>query len=263
MKIATLNINSVNARLKNLLEWLNQNQPDIMFLQEIKCEYNNFPFFDVQMCGYEAVILGQKSYNGVAILSKHKMKIRTENLPDFIDENARYLEAEFEINGEKYVVASIYLPNGNPPYNNLQDNSKFKYKLDWINAFLKHAEDLLIENKNVILAGDFNIIMSKKDVYNPELFIGNALYRPEVQNQLRYLINLGYSDCYRALFPQDSGYTFWDYTGGAFLNDLGMRIDYIFTSPKLTDNLQKCYIDHEFRAKEKASDHTILVAEFS
>ncbi len=263
MKIATLNINSVNARLKNLLEWLNQNQPDIMFLQEIKCEYNNFPLFDVQMSGYNAVVLGQKSYNGVAILSKHKMKIRAENLPNFTDENARYLEAEFEINGEKYVVASIYLPNGNPPYNNLQDTSKFKYKLDWTTAFLKHAEDLLIENKNVIFGGDFNIIMSKKDVYNPELFIGNALYRPEVQNQLRYLINMGYTDCYRVLFPHETGYTFWDYTGGAFLNDLGMRIDYIFTSPKLTDNLQKCYIDRDFRAKEKASDHTILVAEFS
>ena len=263
MKIATLNINSVNARLPNLLEWLRVNQPDVMLLQEIKCEFNNFPLFDLKMCGYEAVVLGQKSYNGVAVLSKHKMLLRCENLPNFIDENARYLEVEIKINGENYIIASLYLPNGNPPYNNPHDQSKFKYKSDWTEALLKHAEELLIENKNVILGGDFNIIMTAKDVYNPELFIGNALYRPEVQNQLRRLTNLGYADCYRTLFAEDSGYTFWDYTGGAFINDLGMRIDYIFASPHLTDCLQKCIIDRQFRSKEKSSDHTILISEFA
>lgn len=262
MKIATLNINSVNARLSNLLEWLNDNQPDVMLLQEIKCEYNNFPLFDLQMCGYNALVLGQKSYNGVAIISKHKMQLRTENLPNFYDENARYLEAEIEINGGKYVVASLYLPNGNPPYNNPNDTAKFHYKLDWTEALLKHAENLLIENKNVILGGDFNIIFTPLDVYNPELFKGNALYRPEVQNQLRRLINSGYTDCYRTLYPDDSGYTFWDYTGGALINDLGMRIDYLFASPSMIDDLQKCYVDRVFRAKEKSSDHTILFAEF-
>lgn len=262
MKIATLNINSVNARLPNLLEWLKVNQPDVMLLQEIKCEFNNFPLFEIQMSGYDAKILGQKSYNGVAVLSKNKMTVRCENLPNFADENARYLEVEIKINGEKYIIASLYLPNGNPPYNNPHDQSKFKYKLDWTEALLKHAEELLIENKNVILGGDFNIIMTAKDVYNPELFIGNALYHPEVQNQLRRLTNLGYADCYRTLFAEDSGYTFWDYTGGAFINDLGMRIDYIFASPHLTDCLQKCIIDRQFRSKEKSSDHTILLSEF-
>ena len=122
---------------------------------------------------------------------------------------------------------------------------------------------MTFENKNVVLGGDFNIIMTPGDVYNPELFAGNALYRPEVQNQLRRLMNMGYTDCYRALFANDSGYTFWDYTGGAFINDLGMRIDYLFASPGMTDRLQKCTIDREFRAKEKSSDHTILLAEFS
>lgn len=262
MKIATLNINSVNARLPNLLEWLAENQPDIMFLQEIKCEFNNFPLFDLQMSCYDAKILGQKSYNGVAVLSKHKMALRSENLPNFADENARYLEVEIEKDGEKYIAASLYLPNGNPPYNNPHDQSKFDYKLSWTEALLKHAEELLIENKNVILGGDFNVIMTPLDVYNPELFVGNALYRPEVQNQLRRLINSGYADCYRTLFPKEIGYTFWDYTGGAFINDFGMRIDYIFASPHMTDCLQKCTIDREFRAKEKASDHTILMAEF-
>lgn len=262
MKVATLNINSVNARLPNLLEWLAKNQPDVMFLQEIKCEFDNFPLFDVQMAGYDVKVLGQKSYNGVAILSKQKLVLREENLPNFPDDNARYLEAEVFENGEKFVVVSLYLPNGNPPYNNLQDKSKFYYKLDWMKAFLAHAEDLLIHNKNVVIGGDFNVIMSKKDVYNPELFVGNALYVPEVQNLLRRLMNMGYADCFRKLYPNEAGYTFWDYTGGAFINDLGMRIDYIFSSPALTDKLQNCNIDREFRSKEKASDHTILLAEF-
>lgn len=262
MKVATLNINSINARLPNLLEWLAKNQPDIMFLQEIKCEFNNFPLFDLQMSGYNAAVSGQKSYNGVAVLSKHKMKLRAENLPNFADENARYSEVEIDVYGEKFVAASLYLPNGNPPYNNPNDHTKFKYKLEWTEALLKHAEKLLLENKNVILGGDFNIIMTPKDVYNPELFAGNALYRPEVQKQLRCLMNLGYTDCYRALYPNEAGYTFWDYTGGAFINDFGMRIDYIFASPYLADRLQNCVIEREFRSKEKASDHTILTADF-
>ena len=262
MKIATLNINSVNARLTNLTDWLVKNQPDVMLLQEIKTEFNNFPFFDIQMAGYKTEILGQKSYNGVAILSRHPMKVCTQNLPNFPDENARYLECEISVNDKPHVVASLYLPNGNPPQNNLADTSKFSYKLKWMDAFLEHADELIKQNKPVILAGDFNVIMTPHDVYNPELFIGNALFRPEVQNRLRLLSRIGYCDTYRRLYPHDNGYTFWDYTGGSFQNDFGMRIDYIFTSPYLTDRLKNCFIDKEFRRKEKASDHTILMAEF-
>lgn len=262
MRIATLNINSINARLDNLCEWLRQNQPDILLLQEIKCEFNNFPFFDLQMNGYEAKILGQKSYNGVAVLSKHHLKLRAENLPNFADDNARYLECEFEARGKKYVVASLYLPNGNPPYNDLTDSSKFEYKLKWMDAFIKHANDLLVMNRYVVLGGDFNVIMSEKDVYNPQEFAGNALYRPEVQNRLNYLTRCGWCDTYRRLYPERSGYTFWDYTKGAFINDLGMRIDYILSSPALTDCLIDCKIDRDFRKKDKSSDHTVLMAEF-
>lgn len=262
MKIATLNINSVNARLMNLTDWLANNQPDIMLLQEIKTEFNNFPFFDLQMAGYRAEISGQKSYNGVAVLSRYPLKVRTLNLPNFTDENARYAECEVIRNGQSYIIASVYLPNGNPPQNNLGDTSKFSYKLSWMDAFLHHANDLIKQNKNIILAGDFNVIMTPHDVYNPELFAGNALFRPEVQNRLRLLTRLGYCDTYRRLYPTDNGYTFWDYTGGSFLNDFGMRIDYIFTSPYLTDRLKNCFIDKDFRKKEKASDHTILLAEF-
>lgn len=262
MKIATLNINSINARLPNLCGWLAKNQPDIMMLQEIKTEFNNFPFFDLQVLGYDAKILGQKSYNGVAVLGKPKMTVTTENLPDFPDDNSRYLEVEFIKNGEQYVAASLYLPNGNPPANNLADTSRFEYKLKWMDAFLKHAEKLLLQHKNVVLAGDFNVILSKDDVFNPEMFAGNALYRPEVWQRLRKLYFMGYGDAYRLLYPEQAGYTFWDYTGASFANDLGMRIDYAFCSPAMADRLTACRIDKAFRAEDKASDHTILTAEF-
>ena len=262
MKIATLNINSVNARLANLCNWLNKNQPDILLLQEIKTEFNNFPFFDLQMAGYEAKIIGQKSYNGVAILSRHPLQISSENLPNFADDNARYLECEAKINGDDYVIASLYLPNGNPPYNAPTDTAKFTYKLHWMDAFLQHADKLLLNNKNVILGGDFNVILTARDVYNPELFVGDALYRPEVQSRLRLLLRSGYCDTYRTLHPHDNGYTFWDYNAGSFQNDLGLRIDYILSSPALSDRLVACETDKSLRAEEKASDHTVLTAEF-
>ena len=262
MKIATLNINSINARLSNLSRWLENNQPDVMLLQEIKTEFNNFPFFDLQVLGYDAKILGQKSYNGVAVLSKQKITVTAENLPEFPDENARYLETELTINGQKYVVASLYLPNGNPPANNLADVSRFEYKLKWMDAFLQHAEKLLLKYKNVILSGDFNVILTKDDVFDYETFKDNALCRPEVRQRMRKLEFMGYADAYRLLYPKQTGYTFWDYTGASFANDLGMRIDYVFCSPAMTDRLTACLIDKNFRAEEKASDHTILIAEF-
>ena len=229
---------------------------------EIKTEFNNFPFFDLQMLGYEAKVLGQKSYNGVAVLSRHPLTIITENLPDFTDENSRYLECEINISGQKYVVASLYLPNGNPPYNNPSDTSKFTYKLHWMDALLKHADDLLLQHKNVLLCGDFNVILTAQDVYNPELFKGDALFRPEVQTRLCRLLRSGWCDTYRTLFPHTSGYTFWDYNAGSFQNDLGLRIDYILSSPALTDCLIACKVDRNFRMLEKSSDHTVLIAEF-
>lgn len=262
MKIATLNINSINARLPQLCAWLAENQPDILLLQEIKCEFNNFPFFDLQMSGYEAKILGQKSYNGVAVLSRYPLTVITENLPDFADENARYLEVETTIKGHHYTFASVYVPNGNPPTNNPQDASRFTYKLQWLDAFLAHAEQLLKSGKNVILSGDFNIMLTPRDVYNPELFAGGALYRPEVWIRLNRLQHIGYTDTFRQLYSQVNGYTYWDYGTTAFANDLGLRIDYIFTSPALTDKLKNCHIDRVLRQTEKSSDHTALIATF-
>ncbi len=262
MKIATLNINSVNARINNICAWLNQNNPDIMLLQEIKTEFNNFPFFDFQMQGYQAKILGQKSYNGVAVLSKHQLKVTAENLPDFTDTNARYLECCVTIGKAEYTVASLYLPNGNPPTNNPTDTAKFEYKLKWMDYLLARAEYLLHNHKNVILGGDFNVILTPQDVFNPQMFEGDALFRPEVKNRLQYLLNSGWTDTYRTLYPDNTGYTFWDYTAGSFKNDLGLRIDYILSSPALTDRLKSCTVDRDFRTWEKSSDHTVLTAEF-
>lgn len=262
MKIATLNVNSINARLPQLTSWLQKNKPDVVLLQEIKCEFNNFPFLDLQMAGYEAKILGQKSYNGVAVLSRLPLQTRQENLPQFADEQARYLEVETLINGQKYIFASVYVPNGNPPATSPQDTSRFSYKLSWLDAFLQHAENLLKSGQNVVICGDFNVMLSPLDVYNPELFAGGALYCPEVWNKINRLQFIGYTDAFRQLYPKTSGYTYWDYGPTAFANDLGLRIDYIFTSPAVTDKLENCHIDRDLRQQEKSSDHTALWASF-
>lgn len=260
MKIATYNVNSINARIENLTKWLKKEQPDIVLLQEIKCEFNSFPFFDMQALGYEAKILGQKSYNGVAILSRHKIKIVREGLPDFDDENARYLEAEIEVEGVNYRVASIYLPNGNPPYNNPDDESKWIYKLKWMEAFYNHARKLLQLRKPIILGGDFNVILSDNDVYNPEEYRNNALFKPEVIQRLKAFEYLGFYDAYRIKHKKDSGYTFWDYAGGALQNDMGMRIDYLWLNSYAVDRLETVDVDKATRTDVKPSDHTVLKA---
>lgn len=269
MKIATYNVNSINARLGELCEWLVKEKPDVVMLQEIKCEFNTFPFFEINAAGYEAKVFGQKSYNGVAVLSREKINVICENIPSFKDENARYLEVMTTVKGEKIKVASIYLPNGTPPSNNPSDMSKFSYKLGWIEAFSLHTQELVHSNEPVILGGDFNIILSDADVYNPEAFRGGVLYRPEVVNRLKAMMHQGWYDAFRlcqkntgALNTQkENGYTYWDYSGGAFMADLGLRIDYLLLSPKAADRLVKCWVDRTPRQGVKPSDHTALVAE--
>ena len=262
MKIATFNVNSVNARLENLLPWLEKVQPDIVLLQEIKTEFNSFPFFDFQTVGYDAKIWGQKSYNGVAVLSRHKIKVVREGLPGFEDDQARYLEAVVAVNGENVRVASIYLPNGNPPYNDPDDTSKFAYKLRWMEALFKHTDELLHVQEPVILGGDFIVILTDNEVYNPELFRNNALFRPEVVQRLKAIEYQGWTDAFRALYPLPlNGYTYWDYAGGAFATDMGLRIDYLWLSPKAADRLVACNVDKSPRAGSKPSDHTALIAE--
>lgn len=261
MKIATYNVNSVNARMENLTDWLQKSNPDVVLLQEIKTEFNSFPFFDFQLLGYDAKILGQKSYNGVAVLSRHKMTLVHEGLPGFADENSRYLEVMVDVKGEKFRVASIYMPNGNPPYNNPDDNSKFEYKLKWMEAFYNHVAELVKTREPIVLGGDFNVIMTDNDVYDKSLFINNALFREEVKQRLKAVEYLGFYDAYRALHPETTGYTYWDYAGNALQLDFGMRIDYLFMSPVAADRLLSCEVDKTPRQGNKPSDHTALVAE--
>lgn len=263
MHIATFNINSINARLPQFVKWLQTKAPDIVMLQEIKCEYNDFPFFEINAVGYNAKVLGQKSYNGVAVLSPHKIETVCEGLPDFADDAARYLEVMVKAAGAEIRAASIYLPNGNPPYNNPDDNSRFAYKLGFMDALYKHAANLLRQHQDVVLGGDFNVILTPDDVYNPELFTNNALYRPEVQKRLLALEYLGFYDAFRTLYPLHNGYTFWDYGGKAYEQDLGMRIDYQLLSPSLADKLKSAEVDKSLRMAEKPSDHTPLVTEFN
>lgn len=262
MIISTFNVNSINARLNILLEWLEKKSPDIVFLQELKCDFNSFPFFEINSLGYDVKILAQKSYNGVAILSRYKIKVIHEGMPSFYDENARYLEAVINFKGNDITVASVYLPNGNPPYNHPDDNSKFEYKLKFMDALYNHAKKLLLEKDRVVLGGDFNVILTPDDVYNPELFINNALYKTSVKQRLRALLYLGYYDAFRTLHPNDIGYTYWDYAQRAYEQDLGLRIDYLLLSPKMTDALQRCYVDKTIRTMDRPSDHTPLTAEF-
>lgn len=261
MKIATYNVNSINARIENLTTFLQQESPDIVLLQEIKTDFNSFPFFELQTLGYNAKILGQKSYNGVAILSRYKINIINENLPNFPDENARYLEADILIENTNYRVASIYLPNGNPPYNNPDDTEKFNYKLRWMEAFYNYAQSLLELQQPLILGGDFNVIMTPFDVYDAEAFKNNALFRPEVRQRLRAFALSGYYDAFRLLHPHENGYTYWDYSGAALQNDLGMRIDYLWMNSLAFDKVISVNVNKKPRTAPKPSDHTVLQAE--
>lgn len=262
MLISTYNVNSINARLPNLLKWLNTSKPDIVLLQELKTEFNAFPFFELNFAGYNVKMLGQKGYNGVAVLSPHKILGIQEGLPDFEDENARYLEVLVETPQGTVRAASIYLPNGNPPYNNPDDESKFAYKLRFMDALYRHAQRLMLNDELIVLGGDFNVILTPDDVYDPEAFLNNALYKEPVKQRLYALQYLGFYDAFRLKHKTQTGYTYWDYGANALAQDFGMRIDYLFLSPKLADCLTDCYVDKSPRADEKPSDHTVLSAHF-
>lgn len=251
--IATWNVNSINARLPNVLEWLEAARPDILLLQEIKCPDAAFPIRAFAELGYEAAVHGQRSYNGVAIVSRRPLSEIVRGLPgDPADEQARYIQAKV---GD-LVVASIYLPNGNPV-----GTDKFAYKLAWIERLRAHAATLLEERQAIALGGDYNVIPEPIDCHDPKAWEGDALFRPESRRAWRSLLHLGYADAFRALHPdQARAYSFWDYQGGAFQLDHGIRIDHILLSPLAVDCLTACTIDKEPRRRPKASDHTPVLA---
>ena len=254
MKIASWNVNSVNARLPNALEWLKENKPDVLLLQEIKCETEKFPRLEFEAMGYKVAALGQKSYNGVAIISLHPLKDVLEHLPEAgADTQARYIEAT--ILGVR--IASIYLPNGNP-----LGTEKFDYKLAWMKRLQKHAKRLLESELPVVLGGDFNIIPEARDVYDASRWQDDALFHPKSRASFRDIVQLGYTEAFRSLHPQkENAYTFWDYQAGSWQRDAGLRIDHFLLSPEATDLMKTCVIDLTPRGKEKASDHTPIILE--
>jgi exodeoxyribonuclease-3 len=259
MRIATWNVNSVKARLEPALAWLKDAAPDVLCLQETKTIDENFPREAFEALGYNCAVHGQKSYNGVAILSKRPLEDVTPRLKgDDADDHARYLEAL--ITGEKGVVrvASIYAPNGNP-----QPGPKFDYKLAWLERLRKHARKLLEAEEPVVLMGDYNVIPEDKDADRPKAWAKDALFQPESKAALRRIENLGYTDAFRALHPEGGHYTFWDYFGSWERNN-GIRIDHILLSPHAADLLRACTIARDVRgASEKPSDHVPVVVDLA
>ena len=248
LKIATWNVNSIKARLPNVLEWLAEAAPDIVLLQETKTVEETFPELEIGDLGYNIAVLGQKSYNGVSILSKRPIEDVTRGLPgNESDEQARYIEAV--ISGVR--VASIYLPNGNPV-----ESAKFPYKLDWMGHLVTHARRLLALEETVVLGGDYNIIPADGDVYDPAGWRDDALCQPEARARFREILNCGYTEAFRALHAETGLYSFWDYQKGRWQRDEGLRIDHLLLSPEATDRLEACEIDRGPRDKAKASDHT-------
>ena len=252
MKIATWNVNSIKARLPNVLDWLREAEPDVLLMQEIKVVDDKFPWLEFEATGYNLVVHGQRTYNGVAILSKHPLEDVRKGLPgNEADEQARYVEAWVDAGDEGFRVASIYLPNGNPV-----NSEKFPYKLDWMDHLLARGAALLVNEEPVVLGGDYNIIPADEDCYDPEGWEGDALTRPESRHRFRSLLNLGYTEPWRTLHRENNIYSFWDYQGGAWQKDNGVRIDHLLLSPQAADRLAACDIDRRPRGKPKPSDHT-------
>jgi exodeoxyribonuclease III len=254
MKIASWNVNSIRARLDHVTAWIKLQQPDVLLLQELKA--TEFPALVFQALGYESVAVTQKSYNGVAVLSRYPMEtINTTLAGDEADSHARYLEMTIE--GIRMV--NIYLPNGNPV-----GTEKFAYKLAWMERLQQKMSAWRKEDVPVLVGGDFNVIPEDIDCHKPSSWIRDALFQPEPRARYRALVDLGYTDAFRSLHPGEIGqFTFWDYFRQAFEHNRGIRIDHFLLSPQLTDRLQSCVIDRGPRAQERPSDHTPIMLELS
>jgi exodeoxyribonuclease-3 len=258
MKIATWNVNSIKARIDNALTWFSAAKPDIACLQELKCEDNAFPAQAFEELGYHCLVHGQKTYNGVAILSRVMPEDVRRGLPGEDDDGqSRYLEAVFPRKTGIVRVASLYLPNGNP-----LGTEKFAYKLRWMDRLHAHARALLRLEEPLVLAGDYNVIPSPLDARNPDAWVGDALFSPEARTKFRSLLNLGFTDAIRQVYGDKPDlYSFWDYQAGAFKRNHGIRIDHLLLSPQATDILKTARIDREVRAEDHPSDHVPVMIE--
>jgi exodeoxyribonuclease-3 len=248
VKIATFNVNGVNGRLPLLLDWLGEARPDAVCLQELKAPDDRFPYGPIERAGYGAVWHGQSRWNGVAILARSCRPVETHRgLPgDPADIQSRYIEAA--VNG--VLIGCLYLPNGNPV-----PGPKFDYKLAWTERLIERAADLAGLDGPVVLAGDYNIIPTERDVYKPERWLDDALFQPGPRAQYRRLLAQGWTDAIRKLHPKETVYTFWDYWRNAFARDAGIRIDHLLLNKRAARRLEAAGVDRDVRAREKASDH--------
>jgi len=252
IRIATWNVNSIKARIGNVLDWLTTAAPDVVLLQELKCEADAFPRLEIESLGYDAAVVGQKSYNGVALLSKRSLSDVAHGLPgDDDDPQARWIEAT--VDGDLR-IACLYLPNGNPA-----PGPKYDYKLAWMDRMADRVRALLAMDRPFVLGGDYNVIPAAIDCDDPDAWKDDALYMLETRRKWRTLVNLGLTDALRAVDAAPGRYTYWDYQRRAWQSDRGIRIDHFLLSPGAADRLHDCTIDREPRAKEKASDHTPVV----
>ena len=251
MKISSWNVNSVRARITNIINYLKDSKPDILMIQEIKTEEKNFPFNDFKNLKYKSYVFGQKSYNGVAFLSK----VNIDNIElDFIkDKNkqSRIIVGNIKNKSKDIKLINIYAPNGNPIA-----TEKYNYKNEWYELFIKRIKKIINENLNIIIGGDFNIIPEEIDVYDYKRYENDALFKLEIRKKFRELINLGFHDIYRYINKNKKEYTFWDYMNGSWQKNHGMRIDHFLVSNKLKDNIKEIIIDKKPRSRIKPSDHT-------
>jgi len=251
MKIISWNVNSVRARIDNILNYIKESKPDILFLQEIKTEEINFPKEEFKKIGYESYVFGQKSYNGVAFLSKIKISnIDTNFIKDKLKQS-RIITGDIKINSKKIKLVNVYIPNGNPI-----ETQKYDYKKDWLDLFYKNIKKTLTKSSNIIISGDFNVIPEEIDVYDSRRYENDALFKLEIRKKYRSIINLGFHDVYRHYNKTKQEYTFWDYFAGSWQKNFGMRIDHFLVSSSLLENLKSININKKPRSKIKPSDHT-------
>jgi exodeoxyribonuclease-3 len=251
MRIATWNVNSIKQRIDSLTAWLAERKPDIVCLQETKTVDEAFPRQPIEALGYNVAVHGQKTFNGVAILSRFKFDEVTPRLPgDDTDDHARFIEAAVSTAQGVVRVASIYLPNGNPP-----DTQKYSYKINWMDRLIKYANERLQLEEPLILAGDYNVIPTAADVHDPAAWTTDALFLPRTREKFRALTHLGLTDAVRAVSDDSDLYTFWDYQAGAWPKNKGIRIDHLLLSPQAADRLSAAGIDKHVRSWERPSDH--------
>jgi exodeoxyribonuclease-3 len=251
MRIATWNVNSVKQRLDSLMAWLKERQPDVVCLQETKCVDEAFPREAIEALGYNVAVHGQKAFNGVAVLSRLRFDEVTPRLPgNDEDDHARFLEVVVSSGARAVRIASIYLPNGNPP-----DTDKYAFKLGWMDRLLRYADSRLRLEEPLVMAGDYNVIPTPADVHNPAAWAGDALFLPRTRSKFDALLNLGLTDAVRATTDAGGLYTFWDYQAGAWQKNAGIRIDHLLLSPQAADRLAAAGIDKHVRGWEKPSDH--------